>query len=156
MASIKKPISIKRVIKPAKTTDAKAKATQPPKQDAKPKAAPKAEKPTVAMHQFATAYDGPSTGLNTRVSRTPVQIERFGSLLDAPMTDRDQKNLEAIRKEFGSSNFERRNIDTGILKRLGERGCLVHVAGTAVDPKATFKLTAKGLGRPEPRARKAG
>lgn len=104
-------------------------------------AAPKAAKPTVAQYNFETGHTGPSSGINQNVSRVAIDFARFGTLKDAPMSDRDRKNLDAIRNEFGSKQFERGNLDTGIIRRLGERGKLVHVKGSPVDPKATFKLT---------------
>lgn len=107
---------------------------------AKP-AAPKAAKPTVKQYTFASGHTGPSDGVNENVSRVAIDFARFGTLKDAPMTDRDRKNLDAFRNEFGNKQFERGNLDTGIIKRLGERGMLVHVKGSPVDPKATFKLS---------------
>jgi hypothetical protein len=94
--------------------------------------------------------------LTTRPSRQMIDFSAFGSLKDAALTDRDQKAIDSLRKNFGERTFERGNLDTGILKRLGQRGVIEHVAGRGNDPKATFKLTPKGLGKVPTRRGKVG
>lgn len=109
----------------------------------KPPPAPKVVKPSIPTYGFASAWDGASDATNTRVSRTKIDHTRFGTLKDAPMTDRDIKALDALRGQFGNKAFPRANVDAGILRRLGERGYVQHVQGSEVDPMATFKLTAR-------------
>jgi hypothetical protein len=72
-----------------------------------------------------------------------IDSSRFGSLMDAPLTERDQKNLSALRSQFGGKAFQRANIDAGILRRLGERGYVEHVSGTGNEATATFRLTGR-------------
>jgi hypothetical protein len=140
MATVKSDTTAKRTIKrPA------PKAAQP--QAEAPKAAPKPAKPVIAKHQFQSAHTGASDVVNARPSRQAIDYSKFGTLTQAPLTARDEAAIASFRKEFGPKAFERGNLDTGILRRLGERGVIVHVDGSAVDPKATFKLTAKGLGK---------
>lgn len=121
-----------KVVKAAKDTRAKA---------VKPAPAPKAVKPSIQMHNFASAWEQPSDVTNERVSRTKIDATRFGTLPNAAMTDRDRKALDALRGQFGGKAFSRSNIDAGILRRLGERGFVAHVSGSEVDANATFKLT---------------
>lgn len=106
-------------------------------------AAPKAARPSVPMHSFQSGWTGASDGVNTRVSRTKIDSTRFGSLADAPLTERDQQNLAALRSQFGGKQFVRANIDAGILRRLGERGYVEHVSGGMNEATATFRLTNK-------------
>lgn len=111
-------------------------------------AAPKAEKvakPTVPVHSFESGYTGASGPLNARPSKTPIDFGKFGSLADKALTDRDRESIAAIRAEFQGKQFSRSNVDAGILRRLGERGYLAHVAGSDVSPLATFKLTSKAM-----------
>jgi hypothetical protein len=98
-------------------------------------------KPTVQMHTFSTEWSGASDAVNQNVSRTPIDSSRFGTLLDAKMTERDIKNLAAMRAQFGHRQFERGNLDAGILRRLGERGYVTQVSGGHNDANAVFKLT---------------
>lgn len=137
---------------PKTSTPAKAKAkpTLKPAKAAAPavKTKPqKAAKPAVVAHKFGTDWHGASDAVNSRTSRTPIDFSKFGSLPQAALTDRDQKAIEALRKQFGPRSFERGNLDAGIIRRLGERGVIQHVSGSDVDPKAQFKLTRKGLGQ---------
>ena len=108
----------------------------------------RAVKPAVPMHQIAmNGYAGVSGVANERLSRTAINYDKFGTLKDAAMTDRDQKALQALRDEFGKNVFTRANLDAGIIRRLGERGRLEHVGGSPVDPLAKFRLTKLGLGQ---------
>jgi len=123
-----------------------------PTKAAAPKAAaaPKVEKvakPSVMSHKFGTDYSGASGPLNARPSKTAIDFGKFGSLLDAALTDRDRKSLASIRREFQKKTFVRANVDAGILRRLGERGLLEHVGGSNVAPDATFKLTARAFSK---------
>lgn len=115
---------------------------------AKQAAAPKTEKvakPSQISHAFGSSYNGASGVLNARPSKTALDFGKFGTLLEAQMTDRDRKSLAAIRDEFAKKQFARANVDAGILRRLGERGYLEHVAGSNVAADATFKLTARAF-----------
>lgn len=115
---------------------------------AAPKATVKAEKvakPSVVAHTFSSSYAGPSGPLNARPSKTPINFGKFGTLLEAALTDRDRKSLAAIRDEFNKGKFARSNVDAGVLRRLGERGLIEHVAGSDVAPDATFKLTGRAF-----------
>lgn len=149
-----------KVIRKPRAQKPKVEATAEPKVEPKVKAAPKPKaekpvKPSIPIYNFDTGYvDGPSDTLNTRVSRTPVDLGRFGAFPNATMTARDQASVEALRKQFGTKNFERRNLDAGVLRRLGERGCIEHVSGDEVSANTSFKLTRKGLGLPEARAKR--
>jgi hypothetical protein len=105
----------------------------------------KAAKPRAPMHDIKTGYTGASRITTTNQSRTRVILEKFGKLLDAPMTFRDQEALEGLRREFAKKPFTRSNIDTGILRRLGERGYVRHVSGSDVDPGAVFELTQRAF-----------
>ena len=123
-----------------------AKKTQTPKTTKTAKVSTaKADKPTVPMHSLSSKWDGPSDVANSRASRTSIDYSKFGSLPNAKMTDRDRKAYAALESEFGKRQFERANVDAGILKRLGERGYIAHVDGAANDPLARFKLTGKKL-----------
>lgn len=102
-----------------------------------------AARPSVPMYQFSSGWTGASDGQNTRLSRTPIDATRFGSLADAPLTERDQKNLTALTAMFGKKQFTRANIDAGIIRRLGERGFVEHVSGAANEATACFKLTSR-------------
>jgi hypothetical protein len=127
-----------------KTRAAKAAASAKVRPAPTPKASAKTvAKPTVQMHDFTSGWTGESDGVNRRVSRTPIDASRFGSLMDAPLTERDQKNLAALRSQFAGRQFERGNLDAGILRRLGERGYIQHVSGGNNDANAVFKLTAR-------------
>lgn len=136
MATKTIPAPRKRVIK-------KAAATPAPKATAPVKAAPKAAKPTTVKHDFASAWTGESDGVNRRISRTQIDASRFGSRANDPLTERDRKNLETFRSQFGNKAFQRSNLDAGILRRLGERGYIAHVSGAGNEATATYKLTGK-------------
>ena len=143
MATIKRKITIS----PKKTVEQK---------QATPKTAPAAAKPStpakpsVPHHNIVSGYTGVSDVTNTRASRTEVDYSKFGTMGDAKLTDRDRKAIEALRGEFGNRQFERANVDAGILRRLGERGFIAHVKGAPTDPLAVVKLTGKKL--PEAKA----
>ena len=103
----------------------------------------KPAKPVIPAYNTQTSYAGESTLVNMRPSKTPIDFSRFGKSADAPMTDRDLKSLEGIRRDFGNKTFMRANYDAGVIRRLGERGYVAHVSGSEVAPDATFRLTAK-------------
>jgi hypothetical protein len=129
----------KRKLK-APRNPAQAKAAPKAKAQAQPKA-PKVEKPKIELHSFDVTYEGPSTVLNSRLSKTPIRLAKFGTMIGDKTTDRDNKSMADWRREFGKKPFTRINQDAGIISRLGERGFLVHVSGSDVDPMAQFKLT---------------
>lgn len=97
------------------------------------------------VHTIETTWTQPSTVLNARASRTAINFSAFGSLTQAPLTDRDRKSLHDLRQAFQKKVFQRGNLDTGILRRMGERGYLEHVEGSNVSADATFRLTAKAF-----------
>ena len=103
---------------------------------------PKAAKPKAVKYDFQPGWTGDSSGVNLRVSRTPIPVDRFGTS-QGPLTDRDRANLAELRQQFGGKAFERANLDAGILRRLGERGYLSHVSGEPSEESAKFKLTNK-------------
>lgn len=137
-----KASTIKRAAKAASAAKVrpapKAKQAAPEAPKAKPVA-----RPTVQMHNFSSGWTGESDGVNRNVSRTPIPVDRFGTLTSAPLTERDQKNLDALRKQFGGKHFERGNLDAGILRRLGERGYIEHVRGASNEATAVFRLTGR-------------
>jgi hypothetical protein len=135
MATIKRKITPVAKGKPAPT--AKAKATPKPET---PKANTVA-KPSIPMHDLHSDWSGPSDVANSRVSRTPIDPSKFGTLLNAKLTERDQKALATLREQFGFKGFQRANVDAGILRRLGERGFIEHVSGSDNSADAVFKLT---------------
>lgn len=144
-------------VKPKPAPKAKEAAKPAATKPVKPKPTPKAERPTkpsIPAHTFKSGYDGPSDVLTSNASRTAIDLSRFGQHVSAPMTARDEAAVAGLRSTFGAKAFQRSNLDAGILRRLGERGCIVHVSGSAVEATATFRLTNKGLGKAEPRARK--
>lgn len=156
---------VKRIRRPSATTPSKATVTKPkatktatkPIKAAKPVAAPKAPKPPAPKYAFSTGYAGPSDALNSRASRTPIDLSRFGQFTGSVMTERDETAVKALRKQFGEKPFARQNLDAGIIRRLGERGCIVHVSGANNASDAMFRLTNKGLGKADApkRTRKA-
>lgn len=106
----------------------------------------KAEAPTKVGgtymdHGLKTTYDGPSGVTNNAKSRTPVRLDLFNSLIGSALTARDEAAIKSLHETYGGGVFARGNLDTGILRRLGERGMLAHVKGSDVDPATTFKLT---------------
>ncbi len=125
-----------------KTVSTAAKVAAPATKTPAPKTA---AKPSVPMHSIKTDWSGPSKGVNSRVSRTPIDPAVFGTLPDAAMTERDRKNLIALKAAFGGKQFQRQNLDAGILRRLGERGFIEHVSGGSNEATAIFKLTNKKL-----------
>lgn len=137
-----KATTVKRAAKAASAA-AETKVRPAPRPKAKPtEADPKVARPSVAMHNLPTAWSGGTSGVgNSRVSRTPLPLDRFGTLTDAPLTERDRENLGVLRQQFGGGKFQRANIDAGILRRLGERGFLEHVSGAANEATAVFRLT---------------
>jgi len=138
---VKKPTTGHPAIKSVTSTDHKT----TPIAKAEPKAkVVKAAKPTLVKHDFATGWSGDSAGVNLRVSRTPIDVSRFGSS-NGPLTERDRANLTSFREQFGNKPFERSNLDAGIIRRLGERGYLAHVSGGSNEATAKFKLTNKKL-----------
>lgn len=133
----------KRRIKTAKAAT-KAPANAAPKAP-EAKKAPRATKPTVPMHDVHSNWSGASDVSNTRVSTTPIDYSKFGTLPNAKLTPRDREAIAALDSEFGKRQFERANIDAGIIRRLGERGYVEHVSGASNEPTAMFKLTGKKL-----------
>jgi hypothetical protein len=120
---------------------AKAAASVPAKA-VKPAPEKRVAKPKVPMHEFKGEISDQTTGLlNTRASRQPINLKKFGTLVNAHLTHRDNEAIASLRKQFGRNPFTRANLDTGILRRLGERGIIAHVSGSEVDPSATFRLT---------------
>lgn len=139
MTKLKAPRQAKPVGAAPKAKSAPKVAKAPVEKVAKPAnvAAPR--------HDLKTSWTGPSTVMNSRASRTPIDYRKFGTLDTAPLTDRDRKSLADLRAEFKQGTFARANIDTGILRRLGERGLLAHVSGSDVAADAQFKLTARAF-----------
>lgn len=136
---VKKPTTGHPAIKAVTSTNHKTTAIK-----AEPKVkVVKAAKPTLVKHDFASNWTGASDGVNLRVSRTAIPVDRFNTRPNDPLTERDRANLTKFRDEFGGKAFERGNLDAGILKRLGERGYLKHVSGAANEATAKFALTAK-------------
>jgi hypothetical protein len=135
---IRKPAAKAAPVKPA----VKAK---PAKASAKPAVKARPAKPSVPLHNIATTWTGASSVVNARPTKTPIDYSRFGTMTDMAMSDRDIKSLSDLRKTFEKRAFQRANIDAGILRRLGERGYIEHVNGSAVDPLATFKLTSRAF-----------
>lgn len=127
-----------------------AKAAKPSKPVAAVKPAAKAEKPVQKqakpVHNIAGTYTGPSPtfrGHGRKLSR--VAIERFGTLLNEPTTDRDNAFLSDLRSTFGNKPFPRYDADAGNLRRAGERGFLKHVSGDPASRDCIFQLTEKAL-----------
>ena len=83
----------------------------------------------VVKHDIAGSYKGTSPTFVSRKSRTRIQIEAFGTLPDAHMTDRANAFLKDVKNKYGKSEFVRGNMDAGSIRRIGERGYLVHVSG---------------------------
>jgi hypothetical protein len=147
---IRRASTTPKAVTKAKPTAKPAKATAP----IKAKTA-RVAKPSVPLYNFHSGYTGVSDAINNGVSRQPVDHARFGQFMNASLTDRDEQAMRMLRTKFAEKPFERRNLDVGILRRLGERGCITHVGGSAVDPLATYRLTNKGMGRAPARAKKA-
>lgn len=121
------------------TVSAPAAKTAKPAKAAAPKAtASNVAKPSMPRHDYKLPQG--VSGLNARASRTSINFKAFGSLPNAHLTDRDNKNIAALKGEFGKGPFQRGNIDSGVLRRLGERGIIAHVSGSDVDPQATFRF----------------
>ena len=89
-----------------------------------------------ASKREATPFVSPIQVRNT--SKTAIRVDRFNTMLDGLLTDRDVAGLRAIKAKHGGRQFERGDWDAGIIRRLGERGKL-----EAVGDK--FRLTRNGL-----------
>jgi hypothetical protein len=118
-------------------TTTKAKATATPATEAPAASTKKVAAPTIEKYAFSSGWTGPSDGANKNLTRTAVDTSRFGQFPLANMTERDDKNLRALKATFGNKEFDVRNLDAGIIKRLGERGYI------AVRKSGRFALTAK-------------
>lgn len=112
---------------------------------AKPKKEKKESVAGVPQHELPTSYMGASKAVNLRKSRTLLPLESFGSKIDAILTDRDNDAIKALKTKYGRSEFQRGNLDAGIIRRLGERGIIEHVSGDAMSPQTTFKLTERAF-----------
>jgi hypothetical protein len=111
---------------------------------AKTTAAPKAvATPAVELYGFRSGWTGPSDGANKNLSRTKIDPARFNMYPQGNMTERDDKNLKALKATFGQKPFERRNVDAGIIRRLMERGYVRHVSGSPDAKDGMFAVTAK-------------
>ena len=118
----------KKVRKPRKSAAPKAKV--PAKAKGK-----KVAKPAPELYAFRSGWTGPSDGANTNLSRTKIDPGCYNRYPQGNTTERDDKNLRALRDQFGvGKTFERRNLDAGIIRRLMERGYLQHKGGS---PDAT-------------------
>ncbi len=108
-------------------------------------AKPKREAVARVAHEVVSPYTGPSLGLNKRKSITALDLATFGTKPDYVLTERTEAVGRALRAKYGSTPFERANADAGILKYLGMKGYIEHVAGEAHSEKATFRFTKEGL-----------
>jgi hypothetical protein len=125
-------------------TMAATKTKTAPKAKAQTKTAAKAvAQPTVELYGFRSGWTGPSDGANKNLSRTKIDPSRFNAYPQGNMTERDDKNLKALRSAFGTKPFERRNVDAGILRRLMERGYVKHVSGNPDARDGMFAVTTK-------------
>lgn len=94
-----------------------------------------------AVHGVESAYQGQSPVTNTRKSYTPVTTNNFGRFLDAPMSERDVAGLKMLVKLAGPGKiFQRKDVDAGLLRRLGERGRIQHVKGTPLNELGQFRV----------------
>jgi len=106
--------------------------------------ATKAKVPFI-QHEMSPSYSGTSSTVTSRISRTPIDFSRFNTLPEAKLTPRDRSAIDDLASTYGKKQFQRGNLDTGILRRLGARGIIAHVKGNDVSQETTFKLTATGL-----------
>ena len=58
-------------------------------------------------------------------------------------TDRDREALDWMSDEFSRRQFERKNIDGGVLSRLIGHGAVAHMSGDLSSRAAKFKLTGR-------------
>lgn len=131
---------LKRVARTVSVAKPARKAVIKPKPVLKAKVKP-ATTVSRAVHGVESAYQGQSPVTNTRKSYTPVSTNNFGKFLDAPMSDRDVAGLKMLVKLAGPSRiFQRKDVDAGLLRRLGERGKLAHVKGTPLNELGQFKV----------------
>lgn len=85
-------------------------------------------------------YAGESVPVNARQSRVALDFALWGTVPDQNITARTQAVYDALRQRYGSQPFPRGNIDSGVLKFLGAKGWIAHVAGGATDPGAQFRI----------------
>ncbi len=96
-------------------------------------------------HDMSPSYSGTSSTITSRMSRTPIDFSRFNTIADAKLTARDRSAINDLASTYGKRQFQRGNLDTGILRRLGARGIIAHVSGSDVSLETRFKLTPLGI-----------
>lgn len=135
--------------KPVRKSAPKSEAPVQEQQAETPAAAtPKAAKPTIELYGFKSGWTGESDVTNARISRTKIDAGRFNLYPKGNVTQRDQDAMVALRSQFGGKQFERRNCDAGILRRLMERGLARPVQNNDTNaPTSKFTLTKAGLGQ---------
>jgi hypothetical protein len=95
-----------------------------------------------AIHTLTTVdYAGESVPVNSRQSRVAIDFSQFGSNPDQNITPRTQAVYDALKAQYGSQTFQRGNVDSAVLKFLGVKGWIAHVAGGPTDPAAQFRIT---------------
>lgn len=99
----------------------------------------------VMKHEIDTSYAGTSKPFTRRKSRTRIMVEDFNTIPDAHMTERANAALKDLKGKYAKNEFERGNLDAGIIRRLGERGFIAYVSGDTSSTQCKFKLTAKAF-----------
>ena len=103
---------------------------------------PKRAQASTPKYNFSTTYSGEAPLLRARPSKTRIRVEEFGTATNTKLSTRTAAMLDALRREYGTRAFERRNLDAGVLKALGRAGLLRHVDGDPAALDAKFALTA--------------
>ena len=102
---------------------------------------PRSTAPAAIRTLTTVDYAGESVPVNARQSRVALDFSQFGTKPDQNITPRTQAVYDALRAQYGGQPFPRGNIDSGVLKFLGAKGWIRHVAGGPTDPAAQFRIT---------------
>ena len=92
------------------------------------------------QHDINVVYAGVSPSLNARKSRTPLRSEEFGAAPELVMSERDNSVLRPLKERYGKKDFQRGNVDTGILNRAIRKGIVRHVSGDPTHETATLRF----------------
>lgn len=112
-----------------------AKVVEAPKKKAKP------ANGNMIHHKIHVEFAGSSKPYGVKRNKTPLRVEKFGSLKGDILSDRDLNLLRNIKAEYKGESFERGDYDAGALSRLGERGYVELVSGPANSVNAVLRLT---------------
>jgi len=142
---------LKKVTKQQSSSETAPKASKPAKgKDQHPATkdisfAVEDKKPTRFTHDAKSEWTGPSAGFNERRSKTRVPVEEYNTRPDYVLSERTQAILSPLRKKYGSTPFQRGNLDAGVIKYAIRKGHLQPVGGDPTNETLMLKFTANGL-----------